>query len=143
MGKTIIKLVFLVVVVYLLWNFALPFVTKKGNFQKFLLDLKTFVKEIKKPVALEKVKTEIKERRPLSEEEKEIIGKLSQGKYNFPVLEKLEKFLKGANLKNLIQKFRLEQRKKEEQEQPLSEEEKEIIKSIRKAERESSGLKRK
>lgn len=143
MGKAIIKLVFLVVIVYLLWNFALPFVTKKGNFQKFLLDLKTFVKEIKKPVALEKVKTEIKERKPLSEEEKEIFGKLSQGKYNFPVLGKLEKFLKGANLKNLIQKFRVEQRKKEEQEQPLSEEEEEIIESIRKAERESSGLKRK
>ncbi len=106
---------------------------------KLMQDLRTFVRAFRQPIPEGEKKTEVIEREPFSKEEKELLGELSKVKYNFPVFEKLEDAFHQASLKNFFRKFRssgkteeiIEEDSVEEQEE-MGEEEKEILKSIRK-----------
>lgn len=145
MGKTIIKLIFLAGVMYLLFYLGRFYLNVKNP--KLLKDLQTLMHTFRQPIPEGEKKTpegekktEEVEKKPFSKEEKEILGELSKVRYNFPVFEKLEDFFHQANLKNLIQKIRHPEvttsKTVETTQEPLTEEEKEIIESIRKAERE-------
>jgi Sec-independent protein translocase protein TatA len=139
MGKTIIKLIFFVGVMYLLFYLGKFYLNVKNP--KLMKDLQTFVRTFRQPIPEGEKKNEVVEKKPFSKEEKEILGELSKARYNFPVFEKLQDFFHQKSLKDFLQKFRssgkTEEVVKEDLKEDSSEEEKEILKSIREAEKEA------
>lgn len=138
MGKTIIKLAIFGLVIFLIYHFGGSFLQRKrAGLNEKLKEMKGFIQQFRQAKTENATKPEIVKRKPLTEEEKEVLGELPSATHQFPVMEKLKNItrsLNPKNLKNLITQFRQEKKLAEKAiEEPQTEEAKEILEAIRKA----------